>query len=170
MAAKWYDEQPKNRNFLAPTGFKLDLDLFAGVDFYCQRASIPDINVPNAIVPTPFRPVPIISSGGLSYGDLRVTFIIDEDMTNYINVWNWIQKNNLGEGFSDSEPEYSDGRLLILNSNFKENIIIGFEQLFPVDLSEVSFDVGDTEVEYLTADVTFKFVRYTFNNKRMKKL
>jgi len=47
---------------------------------------------------------------------------------------------------------------------------LGFEKLFPVDLSEVSFDVGDTEVDYLTADVTFKFVRYTFNNKRMQKL
>jgi hypothetical protein len=170
MAAKWYDEQPKNRNFLAPNGFKLDLDLFAGVDFYCQRAAIPDISVPNAIAQTPFRPIPIISSGGLSYGDLRVSFIIDEDMTNYINVWNWIQKNNLAEGFSDTEPEYSDGRLLILNSNFTENIIIGFEKLFPVDLSEVSFDVADTEVEYLTADVTFKFIRYTFYNKRMKTL
>jgi hypothetical protein len=170
MASKWYGEQPKNRNFLAPTGFKMDLDIFAGVDFYCQKIAIPDINVPNATISTPFRQVPIISSGGLSYGDLRLTFIIDEDMSNYINIWNWIQKNNLAEGFDNSEPEYSDGRLSILNSNFKENIIVNFEKLFPIDLTEVSFDVADTEVDYLTADVTFKFVRYTFNNNRMKKL
>ncbi len=170
MASKWYDEQPKNRNFLAPNGFKMDLDIFAGVDFYCQRVSVPDISVPNAVVPTPFRQVPIISSGGLSYGDLRLSFIIDEDMTNYINVWNWIQKNNLGEGFSDSEPEYSDGRILILNSNFQPNVIVNFEKLFPVDLSDLSFDVKETDVDYITADVTFKFVRYTFNTQIMEKL
>ena len=43
MAANWYKEQPQNRNFLTPVGFKLDLELFAGVDFFCQSASIPEM-------------------------------------------------------------------------------------------------------------------------------
>ena len=28
MPANWYKEQPKNRNFLTPTGFKLKLEKF----------------------------------------------------------------------------------------------------------------------------------------------
>jgi len=170
MPAKWVKEQPGNRNFLSPIGFNMQLDLFAGVDFFCQRAQVPDISVPTTQVPTPFRSVPIISAGGLVYGDLRLKFIIDEDMKNYLTIFNWIQKNNLGEELSDTEPEYSDGRLMILNSNFQPNIIVNFEQLFPVDLTSLEFDVADQEIEYLTADVTFKYVRYTFNNNRMQKL
>jgi hypothetical protein len=170
MPAKWFEDQPRNRNFLAPSGFKLELDLFPGVDFFSSRVNLPDINVPNAIVPTPFRNVPIISSGGLDYGDFRVDFIVDEDLSNYIYVWNWIQKNNLAEDYSDSDVEYSNGRLLILNSNMRENIIVAFENLFPVSLSDLTFDVADQDVDYLTATITFKFVRYTFNNKRMERL
>ena len=57
MAANWYSEQPKNRNFLIPVGFKLDLQLFHGVDFFCQSASIPDISIPFATVDTPAHSV-----------------------------------------------------------------------------------------------------------------
>ena len=53
MAAEWINEQPKNRNFLVPVGFKLDLEIFHGVDFFCQSASIPDLSMPFAEVQTP---------------------------------------------------------------------------------------------------------------------
>lgn len=171
MAAKWFEEQPSNRNFLAPAGFKLDLDIFAGVDFFCQRAKVPDVSVSNAEIPTRFRSVAIAASGGVVYGDLNVKFIVDEDMKNYLTVWKWINQNNLAEEMdTKKDPDYSDGRLLILNSNYQPNIIVNFESLFPVSLTELDFDVEDTDVDYLTADVTFKFVRYTFNNKRMERL
>lgn len=171
MAAKWYDNQPANRNFLAPSGFKMNLDIFAGVDFFCQRARVPDISVGNAEVSTRFRGIPIAASGGVKYGDLTLKFIVDEDIKNYLSIWNWINQNNLAEEMDTKKnPDYSNGQLLILNSNFQPNIIVNFEELFPVDLSELEFDVADQDVEYLTADVTFKFVRYTFNNKRMERL
>ena len=88
MAATWYNEQPKNRNFLIPVGFKLDLQLFHGVDFFCQSASIPDISMPFAEVQTPFRGVPIVASGGVSFGDLSVRFMIDEELKNYYSIHN----------------------------------------------------------------------------------
>ena len=79
MSSKWYTEQPTNRNFLAPVGFRMNLDLFAGVDFFCKSVNLPDISVPNAEIQTPYRRIPITSSGGLSYGDVRLTFLIDEE-------------------------------------------------------------------------------------------
>lgn len=171
MPSNWFKNQPTNRNFLAPAGFKMDLDIFAGVDFFCQRVSVPDISVGNAEITTMFRGVPIAASGGVTYGDLSLKFIVDEDMKNYLTIWKWINQNNLAEELdTKKDPEYSDGRLLILNSNFQPNIIVNFEKLFPISLSELEFDVADTDVEYLTADVTFKFVRYTFNNKKMQTL
>jgi hypothetical protein len=171
MPARWFEEQPSNRNFLAPAGFKMDLDLFAGVDFFCQRAKVPDISVSNAEAQTRYRGIPIAASGGVTYGDLNLKFIVDEDMKNYLTIWKWINQNNLSEEMDDnSDPQYSDGRLTILNSNMNPNVIVVFESLFPVSLTELEFDVEDQDVDYLTADVTFKFIRYTFNNRRMEKL
>jgi len=171
MPAKWFEEQPGNRNFLAPAGFKMNLEIFAGVDFFCQRAKVPDISVGNAEVQTRFRGVPIAASGGVTYGDLSLKFIVDEDMKNYLTIWKWINQNNLAEEMDTKrDPEYSGGQLIILNSNYQPNIIVDFESLFPVDLTELEFDVADQDVEYLTADVTFKFTRYTFNTNRMEKL
>ena len=84
-----------------------------------------------------------------------------------MTIYDWIIKNNLAEGYdTQKDPQYSDGQLEILNSNFQTNIIINYENLFPIDLSELSFDVEDREMEYFTASVTFKFTRYTFFNKK----
>jgi hypothetical protein len=171
MPSKWFEEQPNNRNFLSPSGFKMDLEIFAGVDFFCQRAKIPDISVGNAEIQTRYRGIPIAASGGVTYGDLNLKFIVDEDLKNYLTVWKWINQNNLAEQLDTKQiPEYSSGNLIILNSNFNSNIIVNFEGLFPVSLTELEFDVSDEDVQYLTADVTFKFIRYTFNNNRMEKI
>ena len=55
MPAEWISEQPTNRNFLSPVGFLLDLEIFNGVDFFCQSASIPEIAMPFSEVQTPYR-------------------------------------------------------------------------------------------------------------------
>ena len=167
MPSKWFEEQPKNRNFLSPTGFKLELELFAGVDFFCQSVNIPDISAPSVDVPTRFRGIPIAASGGVTYGDLRLKFIVDEDMANYLTIHKWIRENNLANQMdTKKDPEYSKAQIIVLNSNFNPNIIIDFDDLFPVDLSELSFDVEDRDVDYITSSATFKFSDFRFTNKR----
>jgi hypothetical protein len=164
MIKQWFNSQPTNRNFLAPTGFKMNLNLFNGVDFFCQRVNLPDISVPNASVGSQFRSIPLISSGGLTYGDLSLSFMVDEDLKNYLTIYNWIIKNNLGETFDNQyDPQYSDGVLEILDSNYQPNILVHFETLFPISLTQLEFDTEDTAVNYLTASVTYKFVRYVFS-------
>ena len=66
MASEWYKEQLINRNYLSPLGFQLELELFKGVDFFCQAANIPDIQMPVTEVPSRFRDLPIIPGGGVS--------------------------------------------------------------------------------------------------------
>ena len=168
--SKWYSEQPKNRNFLSPVGFKMELDLFNGVDFFCQRANIPDMSLPFTEVPTRFRSFPIAAAGGIQTGDLSLTFIIDEDLHNYMTIHNWIKKNGLYEEHSNSEAEYSGGRLEITTSNFNIAAYVSFENLFPISLSEVRFDVADTDLEYFTADATFKYTSFELRNSKNKKL
>jgi len=169
MPAEWYKEQPKNRNHLSPIGFKLVLEKFEGVDFFCQTANLPDISVPVTEVPTRFRNFPIVGGGGVSYGDLNLTFIIDEELINYKSIHNWIRDNGASEKHMPTEePVYSRGQLHILTSNFNTNHIIDFENLFPVSLTEIGFDATVTDIEYFSAQVVFKFTNYTFRDKNFK--
>ena len=170
MPAEWISEQPTNRNFLSPVGFLLDLEIFDGVDFFCQSASIPEIAMPFAEVQTPYRNVPIVSSGGVSYGDLNVRFIIDEDLKNYLVVHNWIKEYGLAEKRADSADAYSNARLQIMTSHNNVNHVVEFRNMFPVSLSSVPFDATVGDIEYLLADVTFKFETYTIRDENFKAL
>ena len=170
MAAEWYKEQPQNRNFLTPVGFKLDLELFAGVDFFCQSAGIPEISMSFAQVPTPYRNIPIAGSGGVDFGDLQVRFIIDEDLVNYTSIHNWIRKFGLSDGRADEKDQYSRALLHVLSSHNNTNHIVEFTNLFPVSLTGVPFDASITDIEYLTADVTFKYEKYNICNESLQKI
>ena len=172
MAANWYNEQPKNRNFLIPVGFKLDLEIFHGVDFFCQSASIPDISMPFAEVNTPFRNIPIAGSGGVDFADLSLTFIIDEELKNYISIHNWIRKFGLSESRipDGTTDQYSNGLLYILTSHNNINHIVQFKNMFPVSLSGVPFDATVGDVDYLSASVTFKYEKYDICNESFQKI
>ena len=172
MAAEWYSEQPQNRNFLTPVGFKLDLEIFQGVDFFCQSASIPEISMPNAEITTQFRGIPIAGSGGVTFGDLSIRFIIDEELKNYYSIHDWIRKYGLSEERlpEGTKDEYSNARLFILTSHNNINHIVEFKNMFPVSLSGVAFDATVGDVDYLLADVTFKYEKYDIFNEKFQKL
>ena len=91
--AEWYKEQPSNRNFLNPIGYLLKLEKFEGVDFFCQGANVPDISMPAIEVGSPFRSLPIVPGGGVSFGDFAVRFIVDEDLKNYYSIHKWMRDN-----------------------------------------------------------------------------
>lgn len=168
MSAEWIKTQPKNRNYLNPIGFKLNLEIFDGVDFFCQSINLPDVSMPFTNVATRFREFPIAPGGGLEFGDLRINFIVDEDLHNYISIHDWIKTNSGANEMRVGDPRYSSGQLFILTSNFNTNRIINFENLFPISLSDLSFDATVSDVDYLTASVTFKFTDYTFKDKNFK--
>ena len=72
---------------------------------------------------------------------------------------------DLEEGFTKgkqfAEAVQSDGTLIIYNSNFKPVASVVFTGLFPVSLSTIEFNAKATDVEYVSASVTFKYTHYT---------
>jgi len=163
----WYRDQPTNRNYLTPIGFQLELELFPNVDFFCQSVNFPDISVPITEVPTMWRSFPIIGGGGVSYGDLSVNFIIDEDMENYASIFNWIRTNGQSE---DTAPlNLSSARLIIHSSNLNPNLIADFQYLFPYSLSQIQFDATVGENEVVTAQASFKYAIMSFRDKTFKR-
>ena len=173
MASKWYKEQPKNRNFLNPIGYLLKLEKFEGVDFFCQTANIPDVTMPTTEIASPFRNLPIIPGGGVTFGDFSLRFIVDEDLANYYSIHKWMRDNGNADSMKRETPEndiYTNGHLLILTSAYNPAFIVEFRDLFPVSLSNLQFDATMTDVEYITAEVTFKHQQFFIRDKNMQPL
>ena len=174
--------QLENRNFLAPIGFKFSLQRSPGVAFFCNQANIPDLQLGVAIQPNPLRDLPV-PGDKVEFGDLNLRFLVDEDLKNYMEIQNWIR--GLGypestEQFDKLEKEgknvlprqykqmgdqiYSDGTLQILSSNMIAKFNVNFRELFPYTLTTLDFDATDTDIEYFTADVAFKYTMYNITD------
>ena len=170
----------KNRNFLAPTGFKFTLDRAKSVAFFCNQANIPDISLGVAEQPTWLKDIPV-PGDKIQFGDLNLRFLVDEDLKNYMAIQKWIRGLGYPETmkeFTDLESEstmpanvgqpgdniYSDGTLQILNSSLVPNFQVVFKDMFPYSLTTLSFDATDTDIEYFTADVSFKYSIYNLTD------
>jgi hypothetical protein len=104
--------------------------------------------------------------------------LVDEDLGNYMEIQKWIrglgfpesldefeklesQAEIFGRYAQDQDNIYSDGTLSILSSNLIPKFQIFFRDLFPYSLSTMTFDATQTDQEYFTADVSFKYTIYT---------
>ena len=123
----------------------------------------------------------------ITFQDFILRFIVDENLENYMQIQRWIR----GLGFPESLQEiyelqsedttqlgydsksmniYSDGTLQILNSNQRPQFDVVFKDMFPYDLSELTFDATNPDVEYFTAEVSFKYTIYDIYDPKGKKL
>mgnify|MGYP003340553023 FL=1 len=173
MSAQWYKEQPTNRNFLNPIGYLLKLEKFEGVDFFCQTANVPDVSMPVTEVASPFRNLPIIPGGGVTFGDFSVRFIVDEDLVNYNAVHKWIRDVGNADQMARTTPEkdiLTNGQLHIVTSQYNPAFVVEFKDIFPVSLSGLQFDATITDVEYITVEVTFKHQQFFLRDKSMQPL
>ena len=171
--AKISDTQIANRNFLAPVGFKFSLSKFPKVDFFCNSARIPEITLGTAIQPSYLKEIDIPGEK-LIYGDLSIRFLVDEQLENYVAVHNWItglgfpetpqqfiDKTTDRDGLRDFQEQFCDGSLHILNSNYNDVAIVKFKDIFPTSITSLDFDATETDINYFTAEATFKYVIYS---------
>ncbi|NMJ87327.1 MAG: hypothetical protein EX285_05755 [Thaumarchaeota archaeon] len=122
----------------------------------------------------------------MTFGELAVTFRVDENMENYVEVFNWLQYLGFPESFNQSKQLYdqeglkglsgpqdvqrtgrtlgegptSDCTLTVLNSASKPNISIDFQDAFPTSISDLQFDTRMADVEFLEATANFRFRQF----------
>ena len=63
---------------------------------------------------------------------------------------------------SDDGGLYSDATLFILTSKNNSNIEVRFRDIYPISLSGLDYNQQATDVNYLTASVTFQYKIYEF--------
>lgn len=159
--------QPDNVNFLSPLGFKFVLKRTPNLVYFLTDVNLPSVTLGNIEYANPFKIIDL-PGDNMDYGDLQVTFRVDEDFANYLEILNWMK----GLGSPNSFDEYSylskqatgsgkglycDASLFVLNSSMVPNIQIDFIDVFPVALSDINLTVTDSDVNYVVNTVTFKY-------------
>ena len=181
--------QPSKLDYTSPTQFRFLINQLPKVEYFTTEANIPGITLGEVEFKTRFKAIPLMGDV-LTYEDLTITFIVDENLENYVEMHTWLTAIGFPENtkqFSDfrsatsnvatntrgeskdigdvkaSTPEramYSDAVLTILTNKNNPVVECRFKDVFPTSLSGLTYSQNQTDVEYLTATVNFKYQIY----------
>jgi hypothetical protein len=165
-------------NFLRPNAFKFTINNIPNVAYTCQSANLPSLQLGVAIQPNPFLDIPIYGDKML-FGDFTIRFLISEDMSNYLEIYQWLvalgfpNDYNQFKGFTNERLSrfpfvrdsggmptavaYSDATLTVLNSNNVPKTNLNFKDMFPVSIEALDFDITSSTVEYFVGIASFKY-------------
>lgn len=153
--------QPDNLNPLSPLNFRFVIEKAPTVNYFIQSVSIPNLSIGRADVPSPFVKMPI-AGDHLEYGELQISFQVDEEMRNYKELHAWMVGIAFPNSFADytdwpSEFRYSDLSVSILSSQRNPIHTFTFVHAWPTSLSELTFATTSPDVNYLTATASFAY-------------
>jgi hypothetical protein len=168
-----------NTNFLSPVEFKFVLNRLPNVEFFVKSVNIPGISSGETELPTPFKSI-YQPGDTLSYDNLTVSVICDEDMVAFREISDWLvaltspenfaqyaglNPETFGTGGEATDPEgkgvKSDGSLVVLNSNKNANVTIKFTDMFPTEVGSIQLDTSGTDLTPPTFEITFRYQNYT---------
>jgi hypothetical protein len=178
--ASWSAGNPSELDYLKPNGFKFLVHNLPNVSFFCQSANIPDVSLGSPQVATPL--VDYYEPGDkLAYGELLIRFLIQENMANYNELYEWL----IGLGFPESHEQYtnfsksqsyrfpniradkqqalgnfSDASLFVLDSNNNPSMKIVFQDAFPTSLSGLEFEISSGNTDYFVGAASFRYRQY----------
>ena len=156
--------QPSNTSYLHPTAFRFYLGRVPSVTYFCQAANLPSVDLTALDRSNMFADIKEVP-GKPVYGDLTVRFLIDENMENWRAIHDWMRDISTFEDFREVitpiADRKSDARLVILTNGMNPNVEVTFKDCWPSSLGSVEFDSAVTDLENLSADVTFSYDTYS---------
>lgn len=163
---------PENLNLLSQINFKMMLVRSPEVEYFLTKVNVPGVLLPATKQPTPF--VDIWQYGDhVQYKPLVVTFKVDENLTNYLTMYQWIRDLGKSDTFDQfknlkANPQISgyglksDIVVSILDSARNANFNITYYDCIPVELSDLQFDAQATDVMMINAAVSIRFLTWDF--------
>lgn len=160
-------------DFLQPSRFKLSIDRLPDVSFFVQSAEIPGVQLNSLESPNPLSNIQIPDSK-LQFSPLNLTFIVDNKLNNWLEVFYWMQ----GLGFPEDWEQYrtesrnqrfadermsdlarncSNATLLLMGLDGSPTQTITFVDCFPTSLGGIPLDSTSTDVQYSTASLTLAY-------------
>lgn len=141
-----------NKNTLSPLGFKLAINStdFPVFEYFCTQVTWPGVSLP-AIDGKYKNLQAAIAGDSLRYDPLTVQFIIDENMKNYLELYDWLYKN------AREAITYRDLTLNILSNQSTSNLYVQFMNATITSLGSFEFSTQSTEVNNIICTADFSY-------------
>ena len=98
-----YSRQPTKFDYASPTQFKFQIQKLPKVEYFTTACNIPGISLNATVQPTPLADIPL-PGDTISFGDLEITFLVDENLENYREIHGWMY----GIGFPKARTQFAD--------------------------------------------------------------
>jgi hypothetical protein len=156
----------ENKGFLQPTGFRIVINkgYYANLQYFAQSVMHPGATV--NVVELPVRQITSVPLAGdkITYSELELTLILDEDMTGYKEMQSWLERtietNTKGILETPVSSIYSDITVIVLSSQNNESVKIKYQDCIPTALSAIDLNATTGDVTYLTFNATFRFAQF----------
>lgn len=172
MAIPSIPHTPANPNQLHPNKFIVSFSALPTVEYWAQSVNIPGLSLAEVPRHTPF--IDLYSPGEkLIINPFSMTFIVDEEMTGWLEVYTWMRDLTFPKDFTEysklgsrpgqyskPQPQFSDATLIILDSKQNPKIRVKFQNCFPTQLTDILFAAQSSPEDPLTADAVFRFDIY----------
>ena len=157
------------------------------VSFFTNTAQIPGLSINAAEQPSYLRDVPQVGDK-MDFQDFTLRFLVDEDLENYMQIQNWMRgiafpeslneiytlkagkTDNLMLDPKDPDNLVSDGTLVVLDSSNNAQFMVKFNDLWPTELTTLQFDATPGDLDYFSAEVTFKYTIYEITDNQGNRL
>ena len=96
-----YSRQPTKFDYASPTQFKFQILKLPKVEYFCTAVNIPGITLSSITQDTPLADIPL-PGVKLSFAELEMSFLVDENLENYIEIHGWLT----GLGFPKSRTQF----------------------------------------------------------------
>ena len=95
--------QPTVFDYATGTQWRLAFNRLPKTTWFCTAATLPGISLGEASYPTPMADM-FVSGDKLTFENLEITFIVDEELQNYRELWEWI----VGMGAPKQHKQFSE--------------------------------------------------------------
>ena len=156
-------------NFLSPLNFKFQLKRAPNLNFFVHKVNIPGLSIPKIDTPNPLVSIPY-AGDHLQYDELELTFKVDENLQNYLEIHNWVRAlgkpefeeyaNLARNAIYTGEGLRSDIVLTVLTSQKNPNYEFVFKDAFPINISSAVFETTNENVDYIEASATFAYIKF----------
>lgn len=167
---------PENLSPLSPNGYKFSIQKIPEISYFCQEVQLPDLILGDILQTNPLTNI-ALPGDQITYSPLEVTFLVDNKMSNYKAIHNWIVglgfpqdnvqfgdllNNSTQPDISDAGKVHSDGTLIVLDNMSNTVQTIQFIDMVPISLGSLTFTSTSQDVQYLVGRASFRYTYYKF--------
>ena len=160
-------------NYLNAVSFETNFRRIPKTSFTCTSVTVPSLALGVTNYASLFSDLPI-EGDKILYEQLSINFIISEDFSNYLEIYNWITSIGFPDNFqqfslkeslaaaSGTDTLKSDMSIIVNTNKSNPNYEILFKDAFPTTLGSVDFNAGSASIDPIIVQATFAFAgRFT---------